>query len=130
MKTILVIEDTRAERKLISALLTQAGFNVVGVGSVEAAWEWLESNPLPSLILLDIILPGENGLEFCRQLNSHSESENIPIVFCSSKAQEFDRMWAMRQGGSDYITKPYAPQNLIDTVFKNIESEHNEQTSL
>jgi len=122
MKTILVVEDIRAERKLISALLTYAGFNVVALDSVESAWEWLEKNPLPNLILLDIILPGKNGLELCRQIRSRREGwEKIPILFCSSKAEDFDRFWALRQGGTDYITKPYAPQNLLDTVIKHID---------
>lgn len=121
MKTILVVEDTKSERQLISGLLTQAGLNVVAVDSVESARDWLEENSLPNLILLDIILPGLNGLEFCRQIRGADfDCKRIPILFCSSKAEGFDRWWAMRQGGTDYITKPYAPQDLIDTVFKYI----------
>ena len=123
MKTILIVEDIRAERQLISALLTHAGFDVAATDSVESAWQWLKENPLPSLILLDIVLPGQNGLEFSREFSSRPEWKNIPIIFCSSKAQKFDRMWAMRQGGTDYITKPYAPQNLVNTVFKHVESK-------
>jgi len=121
MKTILVIEDTKSHCKLISALLTHVGFNVVARHSVETAWQWLENNILPDLILLDIVLPGENGLEFCRQIRSlELEWKNIPILFCSSKVAGFDRWWAIRQGGTDYITKPYSPKVLVETVFKHI----------
>ncbi|MDJ0842852.1 response regulator [Crocosphaera sp.] len=116
MKTILVVEDTQAERKLISALLTHAGFITPNVSSAKQAWEWLENNSFPDLILLDIIMPEENGLELCRKIKANPKWKDIPIVFCSSKSEEFDRFWALRQGGNDYITKPFAPQQLIDAV--------------
>lgn len=116
MKTILVVEDTQAERKLISALLTHAGFITPNVSSAKQAWEWLENNSFPDLILLDIIMPEENGLELCRKIKANPKWKDIPIVFCSSKSEEFDRFWALRQGGNDYITKPFAPQQLINAV--------------
>ena len=116
MKRILIVEDTQAERQLISALLTHAGFTVEVTDSAEAAWKWLETNPVPNLILLDIIMPGESGLDLCRKIREHPEWGNIPILFCSSKSEDFDRFWALRQGGNDYITKPFAPQQLVNTV--------------
>lgn len=116
MKTILIVEDLRAERQMSSALLTHAGFQVEVVESAEAAWAWLNANPIPNLILLDIIMPGESGLDLCRKIREHNDWKDIPILFCSSKAEDFDRFWAMRQGGNEYITKPYAPQNLVDKV--------------
>lgn len=116
MKTILVVEDTNAERQMISALLTSAGFTVAVTDSAESAWEWLNNNNPPNLILLDIIMPGESGLDLCRKIRSYDQWKDIPILFCSSKSEEFDRFWALRQGGTEYITKPYVPQKLIDTV--------------
>ncbi len=116
MKTILVVEDTNAERQMISALLTSAGFTVAVTDSAESAWEWLNNNNPPNLILLDIIMPGESGLDLCRKIRSHDQWKDLPILFCSSKSEEFDRFWALRQGGTEYITKPYVPQKLIDTV--------------
>jgi twitching motility two-component system response regulator PilH len=118
MKKILIVEDTQSERQLISALLTHAGFSVAVTDSGEAAWQWLETNPLPNLIVLDIIMPGESGLEICRKIRSHPEWNTVPILFCSSKAEDFDKFWAMRQGGNDYITKPFAPQQLLDSVLR------------
>ncbi|MEA5532594.1 response regulator [Crocosphaera sp. XPORK-15E] len=116
MKTILVVEDVHSERKLISALLTHAGFTTAVASNAKYAWEWLENNAFPDLILLDIIMPEETGLELCRKIRNNPNWKNIPIVFCSSKSEEFDRFWALRQGGNDYITKPFAPQHLINTV--------------
>ncbi len=120
MKTILVVEDTNAERKLISALLTYAGFETANVESAKLAWEWLENNDFPDLILLDIIMPEETGLDLCRKIRSKTKWKDIPIVFCSSKSEEFDRFWALRQGGNDYIAKPFAPNELINAVSKYI----------
>ncbi|GAB4525902.1 MAG: response regulator [Pleurocapsa sp.] len=120
MKTILIVEDTQAERQMSSALLTHAGFNVAVADSAEAAWKWLESNPAPNLILLDIVMPGESGLDLCRKIREQAQWKDIPILFCSSKAEEFDRFWAMRQGGNEYITKPYIPQTLVDKVVQHV----------
>lgn len=120
MKTVLIVEDTNAERQMISALLTNAGFTVAATNSAEAAWQWLQSHTQPNLILLDIVMPGESGLDLCRKIRSNSDWKDIPILFCSSKSEEFDRFWAMRQGGNEYITKPYAPQQLVDLVTQHV----------
>lgn len=116
MKTVLVVEDCRAEQQLLSALLQHVGLNVVVQASAEDAIAWLEQNEKPSLIVLDIIMPGLSGLDLCRQLREQAEYAAVPIVFCSSKAEEFDRFWALRQGGTDYITKPFIPSELVSTV--------------
>ena len=120
MKTILIVEDTRAERQMSSALLTHAGFHVAVAENAEAAWEWLGKNSRPNLILCDIVMPGESGLDLCRKIREDANLKDIPILFCSSKSEDFDRFWAMRQGGNEYITKPYVPQNLVDKVAQHV----------
>jgi twitching motility two-component system response regulator PilH len=120
MKTVLIVEDTQAERQMSSALLSHAGFNVAVAENAEAAWQWLEKNKAPNLILLDIVMPGESGLDLCRKIREHAQFKEIPILFCSSKSEDFDRFWAMRQGGNEYITKPYVPQQLVDKVVQHV----------
>ncbi len=120
MKTILIVEDTRAERQMSSALLSHAGFNVAIAEDAESAWKWIEEHDAPNLILLDIIMPGESGLDLCRRIREHDKYKDSPVLFCSSKSEEFDRFWAMRQGGNEYITKPYQPKNLIEKVSEHI----------
>lgn len=120
MKTVLVVEDSRSEQRLIVSLLQQAGFKVDKADSAELALSWLAENGRPDLIVLDIIMPGTSGLDFCRQLRSDAQYESVPIVFCSSKNQEFDQFWALRQGGNAYITKPFSPSNLVQTVRKHL----------
>lgn len=118
VKTILIVEDNHADRQLSSALLSHAGFKIAVAKDVEAAWEWLENHATPNLILLDILLPGESGLELCRKIREHQNYKDIPVLFCSAKSEEFDRFWALRQGGNEYITKPYLPQKLVDKVIQ------------
>ena len=120
MKTILVVEDSRTDQRLIMALLQQVGLNVVCVNSAESALSWLAVNQRPDLIVLDIVMPGLNGFDLCRQLRANPEFENISIIFCSSKDQEYDQFWALRQGGNAYITKPFAPLDLVKTVCSHL----------
>lgn len=118
IKTILIVEDCKAEQKLIALLLKHTGCQVVLVDSAESAREWLQNNTKPDLIVLDRILPGINGLDFCRQLRKMSEYAEVPIVFCSQKKQDFDKFWALRQGGNAYISKPFSPNELVQVVQK------------
>jgi CheY-like chemotaxis protein len=120
VKQVLVVEDGNAEQQLMSSLLTKSGFEVIAYSNAEDAWDWLQTHPSPNLVFLDIIMPGESGLDLCRHIRKESKFKDLPIVFCSSKSQEFDRFWALRQGGNAYITKPFAPKELIDTVYKYI----------
>ncbi|MDX2099703.1 MAG: response regulator [Leptolyngbyaceae cyanobacterium bins.59] len=121
MKTVFVVEDGHAEQRIVQALLTQAGFEVVIASNGDEAWQWLHANPTPNLILLDIVMPGKSGLELCRMIQETPEFNKIPIVFCSSKSEEFDRFWALRQGAKAYIVKPYAPKELLDTVYQYVQ---------
>ncbi|MDX1976867.1 MAG: response regulator [Pseudanabaenaceae cyanobacterium bins.68] len=118
MKQVLVVEDGNAEQQLMSSLLTKSGLEVIAHSNAEDAWKWLQVNGCPNLVVLDIIMPGESGLDLCRHIRQQNKFKDLPIVFCSSKSQEFDRFWALRQGGNAYITKPFAPKELIDTVYK------------
>lgn len=110
MQTILLVEDSRTDQRLITSLLEQAGFKVTLAETAEIALHWLAGNQCPDLILIDIVMPEMNGLEFCREVRTNPLFKSIPIVFCSSKDQEFDRFWALRQGGNAYITKPFEPE--------------------
>uniref|UniRef100_B8HM41 Response regulator receiver protein n=1 Tax=Cyanothece sp. (strain PCC 7425 / ATCC 29141) TaxID=395961 RepID=B8HM41_CYAP4 len=116
MKTVLVVEDSRTEQHLIISLLEKSGLQAVLAETAESALDWLAHNAPPDLILMDIVMPGANGLELCREVRAQPQFKDIPIIFCSSKDQEFDRFWALRQGGNAYITKPFEPNELIQTV--------------
>ena len=117
VKSILVVEDSPTEQRLIVSLLQQAGHMVHLTQSADEASQWLQkSSLLPDLIVLDIVMPGTSGLDFCRELRKCEEYSEIPVVFCSSKDKEFDQFWALRQGGNAYVTKPFSPNELVSTV--------------
>lgn len=120
MKNIFVVEDGQSERKMIEGILTHAGFRVDVASNADEAWDWLQKNSLPDLIVLDIVMPGKSGLELCRMIQEDEKMKDIPVIFCSSKSEEYDRFWALRQGAKAYIVKPYAPQELIETVYAHI----------
>ena len=81
MKTVLVVEDSRAEQRLIVLLLQQSGLKVALADSAESAIVWLTENSQPDLIVLDIVMPGISGLDFCRQIRTDAQLKDIPIVF-------------------------------------------------
>lgn len=113
--TILVVEDTLSEMELISHYLNEGGFSVSNAISAKDALASIQER-LPDLILTDIVMPDMSGFELCRSLKRNPETSKIPIVFCSSKDQEIDRVWAIKQGGAAYIQKPFSREKLLDVV--------------
>ncbi|WP_448515030.1 response regulator [Parathermosynechococcus lividus] len=118
MKRVLVVEDSRADQTMIVSILEKLGHEAHLAESAEKALEWLANHQPPDLIILDIVMPGVNGLELCREVRANPDLKHVPIVFCSSKDQDFDRFWALRQGGNAYLTKPFEPEDLIQTIHE------------
>lgn len=122
MKTALVVEDSTIERAAISLVLDRAGFKVLSVTSGEEAQEKINCCQ-PDVILLDVILPGLSGFEICRYLKANPEMKQIPVIFCSSKATELDKFWGLKQGAAAYLTKPFVPNELLETIDQLISSK-------
>jgi twitching motility two-component system response regulator PilH len=115
MSTILVVEDSVTQREMITDLLRNSGLTVtVATDGVEAL-EQIQGH-CPDLVVLDIVMPRMNGYEVCRRLKSDPKTQNVPVVMCSSKGEEFDRYWGMKQGADAYIAKPFQPTELVGTV--------------
>lgn len=115
MSTVLVVEDSIAQREMISELLKGSGLTVSIAGDGVEALESLQDLK-PDLVVLDIVMPRMNGYEVCRRLKSDPITKKVPIVMCSSKGEEFDRYWGMKQGADAYIAKPFQPKELVGTV--------------
>jgi twitching motility two-component system response regulator PilH len=112
MVTVLVVEDSRTQREIISGFLQQKGLQVtVACDGIEAL-EKIET-VRPDLVLMDIIMPRMNGYECCRRLKSNPKTQNVPVIMCSSKREDFDRYWGLKQGADAYISKPFPPGELI-----------------
>lgn len=115
MSTILVVEDGLTDMEIISRYLQQAGFSVISAKSSEEAQEKLSSSK-PDLIFLDVILPGKSGYEICRELKNNPTTSGIPVIFCSTKNTDVDKMWGTMLGADAYISKPIDKQELEGAI--------------
>ncbi|MEA5496708.1 response regulator [Limnoraphis robusta Tam1] len=115
MSTVMVVEDSVTQRQMICDLLKESGLDVKVASDGVQALEEVEKH-CPDLVVLDIVMPRMNGYELCRRLKSDPKTQNIAVVMCSSKGEEFDRYWGMKQGADAYIAKPFQPTELVGTV--------------
>jgi len=115
MSTVLVVEDSVTQREMIEDLLKGSGLTVKTAGDGVEALEQMQG-ACPDIVVMDIVMPRMNGYELCRRIKTDPKTERIPVVMCSSKGEEFDRYWGMKQGADAYIAKPFQPQELVGTV--------------
>lgn len=115
MTTVLVVEDTLTEAEIIAGTLRKAGFTTISVISSEEAKTKIEQSK-PDAIVLDVVLPGVSGFEFCRELKSNPSTASIPVVMCTTKNTEMDKFWGMKQGASAFVTKPINVEELLKAV--------------
>lgn len=116
-KTILVVDDSPTDRRLMQAALDGHGYEVLTAADGEEALA-LASAETPSLVLLDVVLPKKNGFQVCRQLKTTPATENVKVVLVTSKDQESDRFWGMKQGADAYLTKPFDDSDLLAAVTR------------
>lgn len=112
---ILIADDSKTEREHLKQVLLSANYEVTSADSGKAALE-LISTYKPDLILLDIIMENGDGYQTCRSIKRNPETKDIPIVMISSKSNDVDKKWAMKLGASDYITKPYNDDDLLQRL--------------
>ncbi len=115
MVTILVVEDTPSEKELLSLYLQDGGYQIIQAENGKEALEKAINNK-PDLIISDVVMPEMSGLELCRNIRKSSATQKIPIILCTSKNQEIDRIWGMKQGATAYVTKPYTKEEMLNTV--------------
>lgn len=112
---ILLVDDSKTELMVLSDLLTRQGYGVRTADSAEAAYRCL-SEKTPDLILMDVVMPGQNGFQLTRAISRDPKFASVPIILCTSKNQETDRVWGMRQGAKDYVTKPVDSKELLAKI--------------
>jgi twitching motility two-component system response regulator PilH len=112
---ILVVDDSPTERQYYCELLAKHGYSVIAAETGEEALAKAKTEQ-PDLILMDIIMPGINGFQATRALTQDAATKHIPVIVCTSKKQETDKIWGMRQGARDYLTKPVSEQTLISRI--------------
>jgi twitching motility two-component system response regulator PilH len=115
IQKVLIVDDSKTELLFMSNLLQKNGMSVRTAESAEEALRRLAEEK-PDLILMDIVMPGQNGFQLTRSINRTPEYADIPIIICTSKSLETDRVWGMRQGARDYITKPLDVDDLLAKI--------------
>jgi len=112
---ILVVDDSPTERTFMEGLLTKAGFTVIAAASGEEGLE-VAKREQPDLVLMDVVMPGLNGFQATRAITREESTKHIPVFICTTKDQETDKIWGMRQGAKDYIVKPINAAELVSKI--------------
>ena len=112
---VLVVDDSKTELVFLTDLLQKNGFAVKTAENADDAMRRLEEEQ-PDLILMDVVMPGQNGFQLTRAIARNPQYANVPIILCTSKNQETDRVWGMRQGARDYIVKPVNATELMAKI--------------
>ncbi|MDO5289266.1 MAG: response regulator [Pseudomonadota bacterium] len=115
IRNVLIVDDSKTELLYLSEMLKKAGFVVTTAENAEDAQRCLEKAK-PDLILMDVVMPGQNGFQLTRTISRDARYADVPIIMCTSKNQETDRVWGMRQGARDYITKPVDQAELMGKI--------------
>ncbi|MGB9670042.1 MAG: phosphate regulon transcriptional regulator PhoB [Halothiobacillaceae bacterium] len=114
-KTILIVEDEKPIREMVSFALGRAGYTLVEAGDIAEAFECLVRQ-VPDLILLDWMLPGASGLELARRLKKDELTRDVPIIMLTARGEEEDKVTGLEAGADDYITKPFSPRELLARI--------------
>ena len=117
MRTILVVDDVQTDRELIGKVVTAAGHHPEYAADGEEALQKARAL-VPALILLDVVMPKQDGFATCRNLKKDPLTSGIPVVFVTQKNTETDRFWGEKQGGAAFIAKPFSPDEMAAVIRK------------
>lgn len=115
IQKVLIVDDSKTELMFLTDLLQKNGMSVKTAEGADEAFRRLAEEK-PDLILMDVVMPGQNGFQLTRTINRTPEYTGIPIIICTSKNLETDRVWGMRQGARDYVTKPVDAAELLAKI--------------
>ena len=115
IQKVLVVDDSKTELMFMTDLLQKNGFSVKTAENADDAFRRLAEEK-PDLILMDVVMPGQNGFQLTRAITRDPLYADVPIIMCTSKNQETDRVWGMRQGARDYIVKPVNADELFAKI--------------
>ncbi len=120
-KTILCVDDSPTQLRSMLEALEGSGYQILTATSGDEALEKV-AETTPDLVLLDVVLPGRSGYQVCRELKNMPGTRDIKVVLVSSKSQDFDLYWGMRQGADAYLTKPFEADQLRSRVAEQLSS--------
>ncbi len=123
IKKVLIVDDSPTERYFLSDILMKAGYVVSQAENGEEALVKVKAE-MPHLILMDVVMPGQNGYQITRAISKDPATANIPIIMCTTKGQETDKVWGIRQGAREYVVKPVNPDDLLGKIRALPESQN------
>ena len=115
IRKILVVDDSKTELHHLNDLLTKRGFSVRTAENGDDAMRRLAEDK-PDLILMDVVMPGQNGFQLTRSITRDPRFAGVPVIMCTSKGLETDKVWGMRQGARDYVVKPVDADDLMSKI--------------
>jgi len=115
IQKILVVDDSKTELHHLTDLLGKRGYTVRTAENGDEAMRRLAEDK-PDLILMDVVMPGQNGFQLTRSITRDPRFAGVPVIMCTSKNQETDKVWGMRQGARDYIVKPVNGDDLVAKI--------------
>lgn len=115
IRKVLVVDDSATERHVLGDILGKKGFMVIYAEGGEQAIASAKSE-LPDLVLMDVVMPGLNGFQATKAITQDPVTQHIPVIICTSKGQETDKIWGLRQGARDYVTKPINAEELLGKI--------------
>ncbi|MEC4686354.1 MAG: response regulator [Nitrospirota bacterium] len=121
MARILVAEDSITDLQFIKNALKETGYEILTASNGDEAEQKVRSEVV-DLIILDVVMPKKNGFQVCRSLKRDEKYRHIPIILITSKTQDSDRFWGLKQGADEYVTKPFEPTDLLEAVKKHLMS--------
>lgn len=118
-KKILIVDDSPTALEIITEALQSRGLKILTASNGEEALHKAQKES-PDLILLDVVMPGQNGFQVCRQLKTGDLTKDIKVVLVTSKNQKSDKFWGLKQGADDYLVKPFDKTELIECIDSHI----------
>ena len=115
IKNILIVDDSPTDRQFLSELLAKNGFQVSTAENADEALAKAKQLK-PDLVLMDVVMPGQSGFQATRALSKDDATKQIPVIICTSKSQETDKAWGLKQGARDYIVKPVKGAELLAKI--------------
>ena len=121
-KKILIVDDSLVEIKILQSFLAETDYLITVARNGEEG-EATAKTVAPDLIFLDVVMPKKNGFQVCRDLRKEPRFQQTPIIILTSKSQDTDKFWGMQQGATDYITKPYEKQQILEILRQYLSRE-------
>ena len=115
IKNILVVDDSATERHITGGILTKGGYTVTFAEDGESGIAKTKAD-MPDLVVMDVVMPGLNGFQATRAITTAEATKHIPVIICTTKGQETDKIWGLRQGAKDYIVKPVQQADLMQKI--------------